>query len=61
MKIFSSNYNLKTEECELKATSSYHELNDVIKMDCLIDTISELENLRTSLSEKMYNTKGEKE
>ena len=58
MKIFSSNYNLKTEECELKATSSYHELNDVIKMDCLIDTISELENLRTSLSEKMYNTEG---
>jgi hypothetical protein len=28
-------------------------------MDCLIDSISELENLRTSLSEKMYGIKEE--
>ena len=59
MRIISFNYNLQTEEAKSTTTTSYNELVDVLKMDCLIDAISELENLRTSLSEKMYGIEEE--
>ena len=55
MNIISSNYNSNEEECKIKTTSSYNEMDDVIKMDCLIDTINQLENLRDKLHEEMYS------
>jgi len=61
MKIMSSSYNFNEEECKIKTTTSYNEMDDVIKMDCLIDTIYELENLRDSLHEKMYGKEEDEE
>jgi len=55
MNIISSNYNSNEEECKIKTTPSYNEMDDVIKMDCLIDTINQLENLRDKLHEEMYS------
>ena len=61
MKLISLDYDLKTEEVKSRITKSFDELPDVIKMDCLIDSINEIEHLknklkllRVELSEKMY-------
>jgi len=61
MKIISSNYNFNSEICYIKTTPIYHDMDNVIKMDCLIDTISELENLRDNLHEEMYGKKENEE
>ena len=60
MNIISSNYNSNEEECKIKTTPSYNDMDDVIKMDCLIDTISQLEDLRDTLHEKMYGKEEDK-
>jgi|TARA_A100000172_G_scaffold62840_1_gene42234 hypothetical protein len=61
MKLISLDYDLKTEEVKARISKSFDELPDVIKMDCIIDSINEIEHLknelktlRTNLSEKMY-------
>ena len=61
MKLISLDYDLKTEEVKARISKSFDELPDVIKMDCLIDSLNEIEHLknelkvlRTNLSEKLY-------
>jgi hypothetical protein len=54
MRIISCNYSHRIGEAKATTTKSYNELDDVIKMDCLIDVIYELRNLQERLHKKMY-------
>ena len=48
------NYKITNEEVKISLHKEYQSLPDVMKMDCLNDAISDLENKRKALHKKLY-------
>ena len=48
------NYKITNEEVKINLHKEYESLPDVMKMDCLNDAISDLENKRKALHKKLY-------
>lgn len=54
MQIIRIVYNCNVGEATPRLTKGYHELPDTLQMDCLIDAIYYLENIRKELHDRMY-------
>jgi hypothetical protein len=54
MQIIRIVYNCNTGEAKPRLTKDYHELPDTMQMDCLIDAIYDLEDIRKELHDRMY-------
>lgn len=54
IKIISINYQETSEQAVAKPQSAFKEMPEVTQLDCLNDAISDLEEMREKLHNKMY-------
>ena len=54
IKIISINYQERTAYAVAKPQSAFKEMPEVVQLDCLNDAISDLEEMREKLHNKMY-------
>ena len=54
IKIISINYQETTEQAVAKPQSAFKEMPEVTQLDCLNDAISDLEEMREKLHNKIY-------